>query len=159
MIDAAAGDLSSLSSSAVGASSFQSKDGSGSRSGGDSLADAASYLHDLLLVLQKKRNVAVLIAANKADLFTAVPAGVAKATLEHEITAVRQSRATGLLDSATGADDAVNEDWLGEDEKNGSFTFEQLREANVTVDVVAGNVMGADGPGVDGWWDWIAAQM
>ena len=100
----------------------------------------------------------MLVAANKSDLFTAVPVGAARAALEREITAVRRTRASGLLDSAVGADDAMNEDWLG-DENDGKFTFEQLRNVDVPVEVLAGNVVGSDGPGIDDWWDWIAAQM
>ena len=169
VVDAASADISaslSSSSSSTSYSASADKSSGGGRSAGvdrkgsSSLNDAASYLHDLLLILQRKENIPVLIAANKADLFTAVPVSAAKAALEREITAVRRARASGLLDSAVGADDAANEDWLGdEDDKNQDFSFEQLRDVDVPVEVLAGNVIGSDGPGIDGWWGWIAAQM
>ena len=182
VIDAASADISSSSSSssathtqvapAAKPSSGGGGDGTGRSSDVDrkqgsanSLSDAASYLHDLLLILQRKENVPVLIAANKADLFTAVPVSAAKAALEREITAIRRARVGGLLDSAVGADDvAVNEEWLGDEEgnengRNRDFKFEELRGVDVNVEVRAGNVVGEDGPGMDGWWDWIAAQM
>ena len=155
VIDAASADISSSSTSASIDGSH--RDGA-KKKGNSSFNDAASYLHDSLLILQKKENIPVLIAANKSDLFTAVPVSAAKAALEREITAVRRTRTSGLLDSAVGADDAVNEDWLG-DENDGDFTFEQLRNVDVPVEVLAGNVVGSDGPGINDWWNWIAAQM
>lgn len=161
VIDAASADISSSSSLAPTDNSRRDGGSVGTgaeRKGHGSFNDAASYLYDLLLILQKKENVPVLVAANKSDLFTAVPVSAAKAALEREISAVRRARANGLLDSAIGADDAINEDWLG-DENNAEFAFDQLRNADVPIEVLAGNVVGSDGPGVNDWWDWIAAQM
>ncbi|PKS10149.1 hypothetical protein jhhlp_001899 [Lomentospora prolificans] len=136
----------------------------------DALASTASYLYDVLLLLQKRTAgiktskipsaVPLLIAANKLDLFTALPAALVKANLEAEISRIRVSKSKGLLDSGVGIDDVGSEehdDWLGSfgTEK---FTFDQMREFNVYVDVLGGNVVG-DGPGVDKWWKWIAGKV
>ncbi len=141
------------------------------------LADAASYLYDILLALQKRMGatrsskapaaVPVLVAANKADLFTALPAPLVKAQLEAELGRLRSTRSRGLLDSGFGADDVGSgtgagggdemDDWLGEYGSK-TFRFEQMREFDIDVDVVAGNVAGS-GPGIDKWWSWIADKV
>ncbi len=56
---------------------------------------------------------------------------------------------------ASGAD--AGDDWLGEygSEK---FTFKQMLEFDIEVDVLGGNVVG-DGPGVDSWWSWIGERI
>ncbi|KAL8409777.1 hypothetical protein RB594_008022 [Gaeumannomyces avenae] len=138
------------------------------------LADAAAFLYDVLVMLQKRAGagkssrapdaVPVLIAANKMDLFTALPAALVKSSLEAELGRIRSTRSRGLLDSGVGADDVDagagkedGDDWLGQygSEK---FTFAQMREFDINVDVMGGNVEG-EGPGVDKWWDWIADQL
>ncbi|GAP87791.1 putative signal recognition particle receptor beta subunit [Rosellinia necatrix] len=131
----------------------------------DALADAATYLYDVLLVLQKRAGssrtsrppnaVHVLVAANKLDLFTALPASLVRSNLEAELGRIRQSRSKGLLDSGVGADDIGSEEqdnWLGEygSEK---FTFNQMREFDIEVDVIDGSVSEGN---VDKWWDWIS---
>ncbi|KAL1393185.1 signal recognition particle receptor beta subunit-domain-containing protein [Phyllosticta capitalensis] len=138
---------------------------------GSALSDAAEYLHDLLLVLQKRytgnktsrppKPTPVLVAANKMDLFTALPAQLVRAQLETEIEKVRTARAKGVMDVAyneeedTGGDE---KEWLGFGGE-GKFDFKQMEELNVPVEVVGGSVSGEEGPGVDGWWEWIAQQM
>lgn len=141
----------------------------------DVLAPTASYLYDVLLSLQKlsssdggassgaakkQKPVPVLIAANKMDLFTALPSTLVKVNLEAELTRIRQSKSKGLLDSGVGIDDVGSEEqdsWLGEygSEK---FQFKQMQEFDIDVDVLPGNVTG-DGPGVDKWWWWIAQRV
>lgn len=137
----------------------------------DALASAASYLYDILLALQKRMGsgksakapatIPVLIAANKLDLFTALPAALVKSQLETELGRIRLTRSKGLLDSGVGADDvddaAENDDWLGEygSEK---FSFAQMREFDIDVEVIGGNITG-DGPGVDRWWSWIGDKI
>ncbi|POR37524.1 Uncharacterized protein TPAR_02290 [Tolypocladium paradoxum] len=138
----------------------------------DALAPAAAYLYDVLLHLQKlatgsgerkaarAKAVPVLVAANKMDLFTALPAAMVRAHLETELTRIRASRSKGLLDSGVGVDDVGSEEqhgWLGEygSEK---FTFEQMREFDIDVDVVGGSVM-AEHADVDKWWWWIAQRV
>lgn len=139
----------------------------------DALAAAASYLHDVLLDLQRRAGsgdkakaqggppVPVLVAANKADLFTAIPAAMAKTKLEAELTRIRATRSRGLLDSGVGADDVdagqEHDSWLGEygSEK---FAFKQMQEFDIDVEVLPGNVIG-DGPGADKWWWWIAQRV
>ncbi|CAM1505080.1 Fc.00g107170.m01.CDS01 [Cosmosporella sp. VM-42] len=131
----------------------------------EALAPTASYLYDVLLFLQKKAtsktkekaSIPVLIAANKMDLFTALPWNLVKNNLETELTRIRASKSKGLLDSGVGVDEIGSEDqdsWLGEygSEK---FTFSQMQEFDISVEVLPGNVSG-DGPGADKWWWWIA---
>ncbi|KAL1897302.1 hypothetical protein Sste5346_004038 [Sporothrix stenoceras] len=138
------------------------------------LAAAASYLYDILLALQNRMGgtnsskappaIPVLVAANKADLFTALPAALIKTQLEAELGRIRTTRSKGLLSSSVGADDVdsatESDDWLGEYGSK-SFTFAQMREFDTEVEVIAGNVVGAEGagPGVDKWWTWIASKV
>ena len=110
--------------------------------GEEGVRQAAEYLHDVLLLLQKRltssktskgpKEMHVLVAANKMDLFTALPATIVKNTLEKEISKVRDSRSKGLLDSGAGRDDEVddNEEWLGETGST-QFKFGQIGRAHV----------------------------
>ena len=136
--------------------------------GDEGLRQTADYLHDVLLVLQKRvgtkaakalKEVPVLIAANKMDLFTALPVALVKSSLEGEITKVRISRSKGLLDSGIGMDDADDEkdDWLGEMGSK-EFKFSQMEEFDIAVEVAGGNVLG-DGLIVDKWWKWISERL
>lgn len=138
------------------------------------LADTAGYLYEILLALQKASikksrsgarrdacGVPVLVAANKLDLFTALPGTAVKANLEAEITRIRNSKTHGLLDSGVGSDEIGSEerdDWLGEYGSK-KFLFSQLSEFNVEVDVIGGNTNGKEGPGVEKWWQWIAYRV
>jgi signal recognition particle receptor subunit beta len=140
--------------------------------GDEGLRQTADYLHDVLLLLQKRmaggkaakalKEVPVLIAANKMDLFTALPAALVKSSLESEITKVRTSRSKGLKDSGIGMDDVADDDndgdWLGE-MGSADFKFSQMEEFDVTVEVAGGNVLGGEGPTVDKWWKWIAERL
>lgn len=134
----------------------------------ETLASTAAYLYDILLFLQKratgtgkaKTSIPLLIAANKMDLFTALPSTLVKSNLEAELTRIRASRSKGLLDSGVGNDEIGSEDqdsWLGE-YGSAKFTFSQLQEFDVDVEVVPGNVSG-DGPGADKWWWWIVQRV
>lgn len=138
------------------------------------LNEAAEYLHDVLLALQKRytsaksskgpKEIPVLIAANKMDLFTALPANLVKFQLEKAITAVRASRAKALRDAGaalSGGEDDVDEEkeWLGEGGE-GAFAFSQLQEIGTNVNVVGGNVVnGKERGDVGAWWAWIAEQL
>ncbi|MCJ1362510.1 hypothetical protein MMC16_001613 [Acarospora aff. strigata] len=138
----------------------------------EGLRETAEYLHDVLLLLQKRATgvksskapaaMPVLVAANKLDLFTALPAPLVKTALEAEITNVRTSRARGLLDSGIGMGDTVDggeeKDWLG-DGGEGKFDFSQMEEVNVPVIVASGNVAGSEGADVAQWWDWIGNHL
>ena len=142
-----------------------------SGTGNEALRQAAEYLHDILLLLQKRstslksskapKELPVLVAANKLDLFTALPAPLVKTALESEITNVRNSRNKGLLDSGIGMNDldiGEEREWLG-DGGEGKFEFSQMEEVNVAVTVAGGNVLGADGSDVKQWWDWIGSNL
>lgn len=146
-------------------------------SGSSGLAETAEYLHDVLLPLQKVytssktskvgRETPVLIAANKADLFTALPPSLVQRTLEAEITKVRETKSKGLKDSGVGMGEADGEgegdeerEWLGEFGVK-DFKFGMMEEVNVRVEVRGGNVVAPEGKRVDvsGWWEWIGAQL
>ncbi|KAJ5333480.1 Small GTPase superfamily ARF type [Penicillium brevicompactum] len=132
------------------------------------LRDTATYLHDVLLVLQKRAKngssskrtteIPVLVAANKQDLFTALPPGSVREKLEAEIERIRKSKNKGLLDAAdTGLED--EEEILANDEQE-SFTFKLLEfETGIKVEVVGGAVKGDQeedfGSGVRRWEEWI----
>lgn len=131
----------------------------------------AEYLHDVLLALQKRssgstpskgpKEIPLLIAANKLDLFTALPPHLVKLQLEKAITQVRKSRAKGLKDSgATLAegDDDEERDWLGEGGE-GDFDFAQMEEAGTAVSVHGGNLIGGESADVKAWLEWIAEQL
>lgn len=131
------------------------------------LRETAEYLHEILLVLQKRttrartskapKDIAFLIAANKLDLFTALPPALVKSVLESEISKVRDSRTTGLLGSGIGINELAMEDekdWLG-DGSEAPFEFKQMEELGISVEVLGGNVVGADGADVAAWWAWI----
>jgi len=134
------------------------------------LRQTADYLHDILLLLQKRiaggksskvlKEVPVLIAANKMDLFTALPAALVKSSLEAEITKVRTSRSKGLLDSGIGMDGADDDkdDWLGE-VGSSDFKFSQLEEFDISIEVIGGNVLGAEGSTVEKWWRWVSERL
>jgi len=138
----------------------------------EALRDAASYLHDVLLILQKRAlnngkpsskiaaEVAVLVAANKQDLFTALPPGSVRDKLELEIDRIRKSRGKGLMDSSVNPGGSDEEDILGGDDGHGMFSFKSLAgEVGVQVDVIGGAVKSdkeADvGAGVRRWEEWI----
>ncbi|KAI5801591.1 signal recognition particle receptor beta subunit-domain-containing protein [Peziza echinospora] len=132
----------------------------------DDLSKAAEYLHDLLLLLQKlggkiggQKKTSLLVACNKNDLFTALPAGRIKTQLEKEISKIRESRAKGLMDSgAAGADDIGREEeseWLGEGGE-GEFRFEMMEEAGVTVSVKGGSVERGD---CEYWRQWVGSCL
>ena len=135
------------------------------------LREAADYLHDILLQLQKRlttsrtskapQRLPVLIAAHKTDLFTALPPILVKKSLEAEITHVRDSRAGGLLDSGVGASDIGSggeKEWLGE-RGEGGFDFKQMEDSNVEVKVEGGFTMGGDRVDVDRYWNWIGSNI
>jgi signal recognition particle receptor subunit beta len=134
----------------------------------DTLAATATYLYDVLLALQKRigssktsrapNAIHVLVAANKLDLFTALPASLVKSKLEAELGRIRLSRSKGLLDSGVGMDDIgaeENDEWLGEYGSD-KFLFTQMREFDLEVDVVGGSVLEGK---VDKWWDWVAERI
>ena len=143
---------------------------SSSADGTDSLRLTTEYLHDILLLLQTRssklgakdgKGLPLLLAANKLDLFTALPAALVKSGLEKEITKVRDSRSNGLLDSGVGMVDssfAEEKDILGES-MHEPLKFSQMAESRIQITVEGGNVLGADGPSVERWWGWIADQL
>ncbi|KAF2637445.1 hypothetical protein P280DRAFT_521128 [Massarina eburnea CBS 473.64] len=137
------------------------------------LNETAEYLHDVLMALQKRytgaktskgpKDIPVLIAANKLDLFTALPPHLVKLQLEKAISEVRTNRAKGLRDSGVamgGEDDGLDEEreWLGEGGE-GSFEFAQMEEVGISVTIKGGNVIGTEGVDTAGWYEWIAEQL
>lgn len=138
------------------------------------LTEAAEYLHDVLVILQKRQTqgntskppqaIPVLVAANKQDVFTSLPVGLVQRSLEEEIAKVRSTRSKGLMDSGIGREDGdginVEADeeagWLGE-YGNKAFAFRQMEEHGIEVGVLGGSVKGEERP--DEWWAWIGEQL
>lgn len=136
------------------------------------LRDTATYLHDVLLVLQQRAlgkgksstkrdaEIPVLVAGNKQDLFTALPPGSVREKLEAEIDRIRKSKTKGLLDASmdSGVNDEEDE-VLGDDDARGVFSFKLLEQVGIKVDVVGGAVKGDSeeeiGSGVRRWEEWI----
>ncbi|KAJ5888802.1 hypothetical protein N7495_008843 [Penicillium taxi] len=137
------------------------------------LRDTAAYLHDVLLVLQKRElnssskklsEIPVLVAANKQDLFTSLPPGSVREKLEAEIDRIRKSRTKGLLDASMDAGLDTEEDILGNDYAQGVFNFKMLEEdTGVKVEVVGGAVKGDQqeetGSGVRRWEEWVGTCL
>ena len=116
--------------------------------GSSAIDDTAEYLHDVLLELQKlharskastAREVPFLVASNKSDLFTSLPASAVKSTLEAEITKIRQTRARGIaavggMGKVEGLD-AVDEEGQEQEPLGGSaegkFEFRAMEDCNV----------------------------
>ncbi|RDW90885.1 signal recognition particle receptor subunit beta [Aspergillus mulundensis] len=139
----------------------------------EALRDAASYLYDVLLVLQKRAlqrgkssakaaaEIPVLIAANKQDLFTALPQGSVREKLEAEIDRIRKSKSKGLMDASADANEGDGEDdILGSYDLKDTFSFKAFEdEIGVNVDVVGGAVKGDEsdevGAGVRRWEEWV----
>lgn len=147
----------------VDSSVLDSSDSSASR-------DTAAYLHDTLLALQRrttgkdskkpKTALPVLIAANKQDMFTALPAGAVKERLQSEIERVRVSRSKGLSAVGQETDEEVEDDVLGGGGEE-KFTFKLLEEEYDTrIDVLGGAVKGEEaGKGVRRWLEWIGGCL
>jgi signal recognition particle receptor subunit beta len=129
--------------------------------------DTAVFLHDTLLALQRKTvagktkaKIPVLIAANKQDLFTALPAGAVRERLQAEIERVRVSKSKGLSTVGQDADAQVEEDILGGGGEE-KFSFKLMAEEyDISIDVVGGAVKGEEaGKGVKRWEEWIGACL
>lgn len=150
-------------------------DASALADGDEQLRNAAGYLHDTLLVLQrhklksqkKQDDIPVLVAANKQDLFTSLPPGSVRDKLEVEIEKIRTSRSKGLLDPTvgTGVDkEEEEEEPLGGAEGEGKFSFKMLEEEiGIKVDVVGGAAKDDGetevGSGVQRWEEWIGSCL
>lgn len=152
-------------------------------SGSGSLSDTAEYLHDVLLMLQrahsgaktsKSQEIPLLIAANKADLFTALPTPLVRSALESEITRIRETRGRGLAGVETvgkseglgsgdgGMREQDEEEPLG-GSVEGKFDFKAMEEYNVHIEVIGGSARNegeiSSGDGLEAWWNWVAAQL
>ncbi|KAK9369593.1 signal recognition particle receptor beta subunit-domain-containing protein [Lipomyces kononenkoae] len=127
------------------------------------LREAAEYLYDILRITERVRGgTDVLVAANKSELFTAVPAKRLRTLLEVELDKIRESRAKSVDKVGAGgdkkdADDSDEDDsgviggslWLGRVGEKGPFKLEDL-ETEVTV--IDGSV---DNNKIDGWVGWM----
>ncbi len=132
--------------------------------------DTASFLHDTLLALQKRKTgkgagkakseIPVLIAANKQDLFTALPHTAVKDRLQTEIERVRVSRSKGLTTVGEENEEQDEEDVLGGGGED-AFSFKLLQdEYGLEIDVLGGAVRGDEaGKGVRKWEEWIGSLL
>ncbi|KAF2805612.1 P-loop containing nucleoside triphosphate hydrolase protein [Mytilinidion resinicola] len=137
-------------------------------------AEAGEYLHDILLLLQKRHTgnktskgptaIPVLVAANKMDLFTALPESLVKIRLEKAVEEVRKTRGRALKDSGIelSAGDGEEEEREGlADGYEGAFNFKMLEDSDIEVKVAGGSVKGDKGEGADvqEWWGWVGEQL
>ncbi|KAI5843238.1 signal recognition particle receptor beta subunit-domain-containing protein [Tricharina praecox] len=113
--------------------------------------DAGEYLYSALLRIQKlqeargtkaKASFPVLVACNKSDLFTALPAARIRRLLEEEMGRVREARSRGIV--GVGDEDKEDDEWLGEG-GSAPFTFEALEDAGIQVEFAGGSTL------ADGW--------
>ena len=112
----------------------------------------------------------MLVAANKTDLFTALPAGMVRASLEAEIARQRSTRARGIAGAGSAgagegldagadplADGAQDEGDVLAGESEGRFEFARMAEGGGRVRVGGGSAAGEEAS-VEKWWDWLAEQ-
>jgi len=107
-----------------------------------------------------KSETPVLIAANKQDLFTALPVGAVRERLQAEIERVRTSKRKGLSTVGQDADDEADDDVLGGGGEE-KFSFKLMAEEyQIAIDVLGGAVKGEEaGKGVRRWEEWIGACL
>lgn len=138
------------------------------KSGDDYLRQTAEYLYEVLLLLKKKiekskfaKATPVLVAANKMDLFTALPREIIQRNLESEISKLQIAKLNGLQDSGSAEEigpEDERDQWLVE-KGSENFQFSQLEESiNVPVNILSGHVKG-ENPQIEEWWMWIARQL
>ena len=133
------------------------------------LQQTAELLYDTLFLLQtqyssgkragRTRSMPFLIAANKQDLFTALPAPLVKNALEKELARIRSSRSRGLLDSGVGMNDLGEEKELLGDSSDAAFSFSQLEEFDVSIKILGGSVATSGQSDVQQWWSWIGSNL
>lgn len=137
-------------------------------SSSETARDTVSYLYDLLLALQKRKTgkvkakteIPVLIAANKQDLFTALPTGAIKDRLQKELERSRRAKTKGITTVDADPDAEDEDDTLGGGGED-PFNFKLLEEEyDIKVDMVGGAVRGEEaGKGVRKWEEWIGSCL
>ncbi|KAK9481118.1 signal recognition particle receptor beta subunit-domain-containing protein [Lipomyces japonicus] len=120
----------------------------------EKLREAAEYLYDVLQITEKTRGgIDILVAANKSELFTAVPAKRLRSLFETELDKIRKSRAKSV-GKVGGEKQGQNEneevddaEWPGDHDKQ--LKLEDL-ESEITV--IDGSVARVN---TDGWIRWM----
>uniref|UniRef100_A0A060TAI6 Signal recognition particle receptor subunit beta n=1 Tax=Blastobotrys adeninivorans TaxID=409370 RepID=A0A060TAI6_BLAAD len=102
-----------------------------SAAGAQAISQAASFLYWLLQKVEKKAGgIAILVAANKGDVFNALPVTKLRDTLEKEIDALRSARSKGVGDVDLNEDDEDGS-WIG---LEGQFHFKDLESEFAVMD-------------------------
>ncbi|KAK5105087.1 hypothetical protein LTS08_001361 [Lithohypha guttulata] len=138
---------------------------------GEMAKDTVSYLHDVLLNLQRRpklvkkakaEDVRVLVVCNKQDLFTSLPTTAVKSRLEMELERLKASKKRGIsaVDAKEDADENEDETVLGGGGEQ-KFTFKMLDdEFGVTVEIVGGFVKDEEeNNDVKRWEEWIGGCL
>lgn len=101
-------------------------------SGPEKIKDSASRLYTILLAADR-RQISVMIALNKLDLFSALSPAKIKSLLEAELEGIRSAKTKSVGESSEDIDPSDN--FLGLDGEK--FTFGQLE---IPVSIVEGSV-------------------
>ena len=125
-----------------------------------SFRDTISFLYMVLLALQRSSTLtrtskvpvstSVLVAVNKEDLFTALPANDVKGLLEVEITRLRDASDRQLPESGSVRDS----DWIGPETED--FKFSDMTHLNIDISVIGGSALNRGELDACGWQKWVS---
>lgn len=127
-------------------------------SGTRGIEQAAQYLFKVLARTEYRLGgIDIMIACNKADLFSMVPAAKLRKTLEQELTYIRDARAQGL--GAVKKEDTLGAGRAGDEEEDAADGSWLGGSEPIDFSKLDGEVSIADGSvktnSVDSWKRWI----
>ena len=118
----------------------------------------AKQFHDLLqlLVHQQSNEIHILVACNKSDSFTTMPAKSIQVKLAAELASLATDSSTQLRTMAAGDDDEVSNEFLGFTSTD-KFTFEKLDQyKGINVTFLCGSALKGK---IQDWEDWIRQNV
>lgn len=141
---------------------------SGDLSAQGRITDTVAYLYEILVAAQQRYTrlsesssgslepLPVLIACNKSELFTALPANKISALLQSELGKMKETKRKGLLNAGADAEDDENIDEILGDENSNNITWEGLREYGVDISIHSGSIKKED---IGQWKSWISSSL